>query len=407
MRDSLGALIRRGARPWTTSPFCLRRDDTQGAAGVAFGAFFRAFGRARAVAGHVSARRGPAAADLRHDCLLRRFRRDRRLGRSIISTFCGGSRSSISAFPASAGCATLVNRVDPILFGRCFESWIAALWPDRHDLIAIDGKTSRRTHDKRKGLKALHTLSAYATNARLTLAQLSVPEKTNEITAIPDLLDQLAETKQLEGRARHHRRHGLPGRDRRQDRRPQGRLSAGSEGQSADARSRCRELFRQRARRRTRRQNHASRKAMAASRRASTRPRAIVDWIGSDRSYPGAAALHRHQDDRSRFTIASNTPTDAASTRALHLLRARSTSNASPPARAAIGASKACTGCSMSSSRTICRATAPATAPRTWPSSAASPSASSAPTKPREASKPRRKAAGWNPDFLLEILQLK
>lgn len=93
----------------------------------------------------------------------------------------------------------LVNRVDPILFGRCFESWIKALWPDRHDLIAIDGKTSRRTHDKRKGLKALHTLSAYATNARLVLGQLSVPEKTNEITAIPELLDHLAETGQLEG----------------------------------------------------------------------------------------------------------------------------------------------------------------------------------------------------------------
>jgi len=93
----------------------------------------------------------------------------------------------------------LVNRVDPILFGHCFQSWVSALWPDRHDLIAIDGKTARRTHDRRKGLKALHTLSAYATSARLTLAQLSVPEKTNEITAIPDLLDQLAETKQLEG----------------------------------------------------------------------------------------------------------------------------------------------------------------------------------------------------------------
>jgi predicted transposase YbfD/YdcC len=93
----------------------------------------------------------------------------------------------------------LVNRIDPLLFGRCFNSWIAALWPNRHEFIAIDGKTSRRTHDQRKGLKALHTLSAYATGARLTLAQLSVPEKTNEITAIPDLLDQLAETKQLEG----------------------------------------------------------------------------------------------------------------------------------------------------------------------------------------------------------------
>src|SRR5271156_6931300 len=101
--------------------------------------------------------------------------------------------------PCERWLRALVNRVDPILFGRCFEDWIRALWPGRHDLIAIDGKTSRRTHDKGKGLKALHTLSAYATNARLTLAQLSVPEKTNEITAIPELLDQLAEARQLEG----------------------------------------------------------------------------------------------------------------------------------------------------------------------------------------------------------------
>jgi predicted transposase YbfD/YdcC len=101
--------------------------------------------------------------------------------------------------PCGRWLRSLVNRIDPVLFGRCFEDWIAALWPDRHDLIAIDGKTARRTHDRRKGLKALHTLSAYASSARLTLAQLSVPEKTNEITAIPDLLDQLAEAKQLEG----------------------------------------------------------------------------------------------------------------------------------------------------------------------------------------------------------------
>ena len=101
--------------------------------------------------------------------------------------------------PCERWLRTLVNRIDPVLFGRCFDSWIAALWPDRHDLIAIDGKTARRTHDRRHGLKALHTLSAYATKARLTLAQLSVPEKTNEITAIPDLLDELAAAGQLKG----------------------------------------------------------------------------------------------------------------------------------------------------------------------------------------------------------------
>lgn len=101
--------------------------------------------------------------------------------------------------PCERWVRTLVNRIDPVLFGRCFGSWVAAQWPERHAFIAIDGKTARRTHDRRKGLKALHTLSAYATSARLTLAQLSVPEKTNEITAIPDLLDELADAGQLEG----------------------------------------------------------------------------------------------------------------------------------------------------------------------------------------------------------------
>lgn len=101
--------------------------------------------------------------------------------------------------PCARWLRSLVNRVDPVLFGRCFQSWITALWPDRHDFIAIDGKTSRRTHDSRKGLKALHTLSAYASNTQLCLAQLCVPEKTNEITAIPELLGQLAEAGQLKG----------------------------------------------------------------------------------------------------------------------------------------------------------------------------------------------------------------
>ncbi|HKT54304.1 MAG TPA: ISAs1 family transposase, partial [Caulobacteraceae bacterium] len=101
--------------------------------------------------------------------------------------------------PCERWLRALVNRVDPQLFGRCLQTWITELWPERHEFIAIDGKTSRRTHDHSKGLKALHTLSAYATNARLTLAQLSVPEKANEITAIPDLLDELAARDQLEG----------------------------------------------------------------------------------------------------------------------------------------------------------------------------------------------------------------
>src|SRR3982074_2610455 len=74
--------------------------------------------------------------------------------------------------PCERWLRSLVNRLDPALCGRCLTSWVAALWPGRHDFIAIDGKTARRTHDHRKGLKALHTTGAYATTARPTLAQL-------------------------------------------------------------------------------------------------------------------------------------------------------------------------------------------------------------------------------------------
>ena len=68
--------------------------------------------------------------------------------------------------PCARWLRDLMNRIDPALFARCFEAFVASMWPNKHDFIAIDGKTARRTHDKPKGLKALHTLSAYATNAR-------------------------------------------------------------------------------------------------------------------------------------------------------------------------------------------------------------------------------------------------
>src|ERR1700686_1666835 len=137
----------------------------------------------------VSAPRGLAVGDLRHDRLLRRFRRHCRLGKHHL-VFLRHFSEFHHGIPCERWLRALLNRIDPILFGRCFNSWIAALWPNRHEFIAIAGKRSRRTHDQRKGLKALHTLSAYPTHARLTLAQLSVPEKTNELTATPDLSDR-------------------------------------------------------------------------------------------------------------------------------------------------------------------------------------------------------------------------
>ena len=55
-----------------------------------------------------------------------------------------------SAFPARAGFAPS-STASIRLFARCFESWTAALWPDRRDLIAIDGKTARRTYVSARG----------------------------------------------------------------------------------------------------------------------------------------------------------------------------------------------------------------------------------------------------------------
>lgn len=59
------------------------------------------------------------------------------------------------------------------------------------ELIAIDGKTSRRSHDRAKGRAPLHTVSAWASRQRLVLGQEAVEEKSNEIIAIPLLLERL------------------------------------------------------------------------------------------------------------------------------------------------------------------------------------------------------------------------
>src|SRR4051812_39009143 len=83
------------------------------------------------------------------------------------------------------------TRSTPGTFEECFEAWIGAIRPDAPDLIAIDGKTSKRTGDTRTGQRPLHTLSAYAREQRLVLAQEVVDGKSNEGVMIPSLLDKL------------------------------------------------------------------------------------------------------------------------------------------------------------------------------------------------------------------------
>src|SRR6267143_4906362 len=81
--------------------------------------------------------------------------------------------------------------LDAEAFQRCFVSWVAALTGAPADVIAIDGKTLRRSYQK-KGAKApIHMVSAFAARQRLVLGQVKVADKSNEIVAIPALLDMM------------------------------------------------------------------------------------------------------------------------------------------------------------------------------------------------------------------------
>ena len=82
--------------------------------------------------------------------------------------------------------------LEPAAFEACFRAWvdsIRALLPG--EVVAIDGKTLRRSHDRSAGLAALHLVSAWATSNRLVLGQVATDAKSNEITAIPRLLELL------------------------------------------------------------------------------------------------------------------------------------------------------------------------------------------------------------------------
>jgi predicted transposase YbfD/YdcC len=83
----------------------------------------------------------------------------------------------------------------PEAFQACFTHWIAACLArqpaDVQRYIRIDGKTLRRSHDRKAALGALHLVSAWASDCGLVLGQVATEEKSNEITAIPELLRQI------------------------------------------------------------------------------------------------------------------------------------------------------------------------------------------------------------------------
>lgn len=96
-----------------------------------------------------------------------------------------------NGIPSHDTLCDVIAAIDPALFKACFMAWVEELRDDMPDTIAIDGKTSRRSHARSKGHLPLHTVSAWATRQRLVLGQEAVSEKSNEIIAIPALLQRL------------------------------------------------------------------------------------------------------------------------------------------------------------------------------------------------------------------------
>ncbi len=92
--------------------------------------------------------------------------------------------------PAHDHLGDILATLDAEAFQRCFVAWVAALVGVPEGVVAIDGKTVRRSKGAAKD--AIHMVSAFAARQRLVLGQVKVADKANEIVAIPKLLDMLA-----------------------------------------------------------------------------------------------------------------------------------------------------------------------------------------------------------------------
>jgi predicted transposase YbfD/YdcC len=86
-------------------------------------------------------------------------------------------------------------QIKPNAFQACFANWLQSLRATAAEatgvtqpVLAVDGKTARRSHDRGKGLGALHSVSVWASEFGLSLGQVACAEKSNEITAIPEVL---------------------------------------------------------------------------------------------------------------------------------------------------------------------------------------------------------------------------
>lgn len=115
-----------------------------------------------------------------------------------IEQFGNAKRSWLSQFldlphgiPSHDTFGRVFARLDPEQFERCFLNWAQTLLGTTGEQVAIDGKTVRRSHNRSQERGPLHLVSAWAETERLVLGQLATAADSNEITAIPQLLDLL------------------------------------------------------------------------------------------------------------------------------------------------------------------------------------------------------------------------
>jgi predicted transposase YbfD/YdcC len=97
-----------------------------------------------------------------------------------------------NGIPSEDTFGRVLARLDPAAFEKCLLSWIQAVQEmTENRVVAIDGKTLRGSYDHERGRAAIHMVSAWAAENKLSLGQVVVHEKSNEITAIPELLQVL------------------------------------------------------------------------------------------------------------------------------------------------------------------------------------------------------------------------
>jgi predicted transposase YbfD/YdcC len=101
-------------------------------------------------------------------------------------------RPFVHGTPAHDHLGDIFASLDAARFQRCFVAWVAAVTGVPAEAIAIDGKTLRRSFQKKGAKEPIHMVSAFAARQRLVLGQVKVADKSNEIVAIPALLDMMA-----------------------------------------------------------------------------------------------------------------------------------------------------------------------------------------------------------------------